>query len=178
MNVLDLGCGAGLTPGKLHLPAEWRIVGVDRDPNAVARAARDFPERRFLVAAGEKLPFSDAAFDLVVANVALPYMNIPRALEEIRRVLRPRGKLWASLHDFEFTLSELNNAFPRPAPTLFRLYVLLNGILFHLTGHALGESFQTSRGIRLALKRQGFSAPAFSRDSKRWIVEATKVASA
>jgi ubiquinone/menaquinone biosynthesis C-methylase UbiE len=178
MRVLDLGCGAGLTPRKLDLPAEWHIIGVDRDLDAVARAAREFPERRFLVAAGEKLPFRDAAFDVVVANVSLPYMNIAQSLAEIRRVLRPSGKLWASLHGFEFTLSELNNAFPRPGPTLFRLFVLLNGILFHLTGRTFGESFQTSRGIRLALKRQGFSAPAFSHDSKRWIVETTKLTSA
>lgn len=174
MKVLDLGCGTGLTPSKLNLPAEWRIIGADISHSSVALATRQFPSRAFLVAAGENLPFADAVFDQVFANVALPYMNIPRALSEIHRVLAPNGKLWASLHPPGFTLSELRNAFPTPVPTVFRCRVLTNGIVFHLTGRSLGESFQTTRGVRIALKRAGFSPPAFSHDEKRWIMQTSK----
>jgi ubiquinone/menaquinone biosynthesis C-methylase UbiE len=174
MKVLDLGCGAGLTPSKLSLPAEWDIVGVDIDHRVVALAARQIPNRVFLVAAGEKLPFANGAFDRVVINVALPYMNIPRALSEVHRVLIPDGKLWASLHPLGFTLKELGHAFPRPVPTAFRCSVLANGIVFHFTGRSLGESFQTKRGIRVALERAGFAPPEFSHDEKRWIVQTSK----
>jgi ubiquinone/menaquinone biosynthesis C-methylase UbiE len=174
MKVLDLGCGAGLTPSKLSLPAEWNIIGADIDGRAVALAARQFANRAFLLAAGERLPFANGVFDRVVINVALPYMNIPRALSEIHRVLVPNGKLWASLHPLGFTLKELSHAFPRPVPTAFRCCVLANGIVFHVTGRSLGESFQTRRGIRVALKRAGFTPPEFTHDEKRWIVQTSK----
>ena len=173
IRVLDLGCGNGLTPSKLNLPAEWHFVGADVNHEAVARAARQFPGRWFVVADAEKLPFADGTFDRVVVNVALPYMRIPVALAEIRRVLIADGKLWASLHDFRFTLGEIRKAFPRLIPTLFRFRVFLNGIVFHMTGRSLGESFQTKRGVALALRRESFSSPRFSHDEKRWIVEAS-----
>lgn len=110
----------------------------------------------------------------MIANVSLPYMNIPRALAEIHRVLAPQGKLWASLHTLRFTLSEFRNAFPKPVPTAFRCCVLVNGLLFHLTGDSLGESFQTMRGMVVALRVANFESPVFSHDSKRWVVEACK----
>lgn len=161
MKVLDLGCGSGLTPGKLNLPAEWQFIGADINHEAVAQAAHQFPDRTFVLAAGETLPFADAQFDRVIVNVALPYMNIPAALAEIYRVLRPNGRLWASLHPLRFTLSELRNAFPSSVATAFRFSVLINGFVFHLAGRNLGESFQTARGITIALKRAGFTPPLF-----------------
>jgi ubiquinone/menaquinone biosynthesis C-methylase UbiE len=173
MRVLDLGCGNGLTPSKLSLPAEWCFIGADINRKAVAEAAHQFPARSFVVAAAEKLPFADGTFDRVIVNVALPYMNIPPALAEIRRVLIAEGKLWASLHDFRFMLSEFRRTFPKLVPTLFRFRVFFNGIVFHLTGRSLGESFQTKRGIALALSRESFSSPRLSHDEKRWIVEAS-----
>ena len=176
MKVLDLGCGTGLTPGKLSLPAEWHFVGADISREAVKQAAHQFPDRTFVLAAEETLPFANAQFDRVVANVSLPYMNIPIALAEIHRVLMPNGKLWASLHNFRFTLSEFRNAFPRPIATAFRCRVVASGFVFHVTGRGVGECFQTARGITIALKRAGFSPPIFSHDEKRWIVEAFKTA--
>lgn len=174
MKILDLGCGTGLTPTKLNLPKEWQFVGVDVSHSAIRRAASQFPERGFAISQGERLPFADAQFDRVIANVSLPYMNIPRALAEIHRVLAPQGKLWASLHTLRFTFSELRNAFPKPVPTAFRCCVLVNGLVFHLSGYSLGESFQTTRGMVAALRRANFESPVFSHDSKHWIVEASK----
>jgi SAM-dependent methyltransferase len=171
VRVLDLGCGVGLTPSKLVLPSEWSIVGVDINAGLVRQAARSFPHRLFVVGNGCRLPFASGIFDRVIANVALPYMNIPKALSEIRRVLKPDGRLWASLHPANFTLLELRRAFPRPLPTIRGCAVLMNGAVFHMSGYSLGESFQTKRGIRLALMREGFLSPRFHNDAKRWIVE-------
>jgi SAM-dependent methyltransferase len=46
----------------------------------------------------EHLPFAPASFDLVVANLSLHWVNdLPGALAQIRRILRPDGLLLASL---------------------------------------------------------------------------------
>jgi SAM-dependent methyltransferase len=51
-----------------------------------------------LVADEDWLPFADAAFDLVVGNLALHWTNdLPGALIQLRRSLRPDGLLLASL---------------------------------------------------------------------------------
>ena len=174
MRVLDLGCGAGLTPGKLSLPAAWEIIGVDFKHASVAKARVDFPQRAFVCSAGEKLPFPASSFDRVISNVALPYMDIASALTEIHRVLVPGGTLLASLHSMSFTLAEFRKALPKPQATLHHGWIFFNGIVFHLAGRNFGEAFQTERGMERALKRAKFAGIGFRSDSKRWFVEATK----
>jgi ubiquinone/menaquinone biosynthesis C-methylase UbiE len=172
--VLDLGCGAGLTPRKLSLPAVWQIVGLDANYEAVRSARRSFPQRVFVCSRAEKLPFPDSTFDQIIANVALPYMNIPRALAETYRVLAPGGTFLASLHPWRFTIAEFRNAFPKPKAMLYRLFVFANGIAFHAVGRNFGETFQTERGIRIAFRRANFTGICFRHDGKRWLVEARK----
>ncbi|HWW13939.1 MAG TPA: class I SAM-dependent methyltransferase [Candidatus Dormibacteraeota bacterium] len=174
MRVLDLGCGDGLTPQKLGLPLGWQIIGVDVKAEAVSKARLSFPQRAFICSVAEALPFGPASFDRVIANVALPYMNVAKALSEIYRVLRPGGMLLASLHPWSFTLAELREALPRPKPGLYRLLVFANGIAFHVVGCNFGEAFQTERGMRIALRRANFGSVSFRRDAKRWFVEASK----
>ncbi len=174
MRVLDLGCGQGRTPDKLGLPASWQIIGVDTKHTALCQARADFPHRAFVCAAGEKLPFPDSTFDRVISNVALPYMDIPKALAEIHRVLAPGGTLLASLHPMSMTLAEIRDSLLNPKALLRRVLVLANGFVFNISGHSLGESFQTERGIKTALRRANFAGTSFRHDSKRWFVEASK----
>jgi ubiquinone/menaquinone biosynthesis C-methylase UbiE len=101
-------------------------------------------------------------------------MIIPKALAEIYRVLAPGGTMLASLHPVSFTLSELRNVVTKPRAAFYRVWVLANGVIFHVAGHNFGESFQTERGIRIALRRANFAGVSFRHDSKRWFVEATK----
>jgi SAM-dependent methyltransferase len=174
MRVLDLGCGVGLTPQKLGLPSDWQFIGLDVAFKSVSEAHLNFRHRPFVCAAAEHMPFRDSSFDQVISNVALPYTNIPKALAESYRVLVPGGVFIASLHHAGFTLAELRHALPRPQAVLFRLWVILNGIVFHLSGRTFGESFQTERGIRIALRRAHFADVRLRRDAKRWFVEAAK----
>jgi demethylmenaquinone methyltransferase/2-methoxy-6-polyprenyl-1,4-benzoquinol methylase len=170
MRVLDLGCGSGLDLASWGVSASDRVTGLDIDKSRLIIARKRFPDRTYLHGAGERLPFKDNSFDRVIAAVALPYMNIPIALAEIQRILVPDGRVSLSLHPLSFTLVELRNkALPKPIPTLFRLYVMANGLLFHWTGRTVGfinwrtESFQTERGMRVAMKRRGFVEPSFHR---------------
>ncbi len=174
--ILDLGCGTGKLPVDLHVDSGDDVVGVDISAQRIAIARQHYPERRFECARGESLPFPDASFDSVVSSVAVPYMNIPRTLSEVRRVLVPGGQVCFSIHPPSFTLQELRNC-RSLFPAMFRLYVILNGLLFHLSGRTLRianrtESFQTERGMKIALKRVGFMDVAFSRPQGRLLLEA------
>lgn len=89
---LDLGCGTGRT-----LPlyaAGVRVVGVDPSADAVRRARRRAPHVPLVLAAAEALPFRAQVFDTVVSS--LVFCSVPepaRGLAEVRRVLRPVGRL-------------------------------------------------------------------------------------
>jgi ubiquinone/menaquinone biosynthesis C-methylase UbiE len=170
MRVLDLGCGSGRELASWGVTASDEVTGLDIDLNRLAIAKVRFSERTYLQGAGECLPFEDESFDRVISAVALPYMNVQKTLTEIYRVLVPGGGLSVSLHHPKFTIAELlHNAIPKPVPTLFRLYVIANGLWFHCTGRTVEflkgrtESFQTERGMRVALHRAGFVNPSFGR---------------
>jgi SAM-dependent methyltransferase len=64
-----------------------------------------------VVADEEALPFGDGSFDLIVSALALQYVNdLPGALVQIRRALKPDGLFLAALVGGE-TLTELRQAF-------------------------------------------------------------------
>jgi SAM-dependent methyltransferase len=93
--LLEVGCGRG--GGADYLARKLdprRIVAVDLSPRAVALCRRRFahPRLSFEVADAERLPFPDAAFD-VVLNVESShcYGRLDVFLGEVRRVLRPDG---------------------------------------------------------------------------------------
>lgn len=185
MRALDLGCGSGRDLASWGVTAADEVTGLDIDHRRLAIAKVQFSSRTYLQGAGECLPFEDESFDRVVSAVALPYMNIQKTLAEIHRVLLPGGGLSLSLHLPSFAMAELlHNAIPKLVPTVFRLYVMGNGLMFHCTGRTVGfanrrtESFQTERGMRVALNRAGFVNLSFSRATgpvgKTFVVEARK----
>jgi len=75
-------------------------------------AAKAFPESALSVVADEeRLPFCDGALDLVVSALALQFVNdLPGALIQIRRALKPDGLLLAAMLGGD-TLTELRQAF-------------------------------------------------------------------
>jgi len=185
MRVLDLGCGSGRDLASWGVTASDEITGLDIDGSRLAIAKVRFSNRTYLQGAGERLPFEAESFDRIVSALALPYMNIQKTLAEIHRILVPDGGLSLSLHPPSFTIAELlHRSLPKPIPTLFRLNVMANGLLFHCTGRTVGflngrtESFQTGRGMRVALNRAGFVNLSFSWATgpvgETFIVEARK----
>ena len=98
MRVLDLGCGPGsITLGLAQAVAPGEAIGVDLQPSQVTQAqalsaARGVMNVRFEPADIYRLPFPDGSFDAVFGNAVLMHLREPnRALEEVRRVLRPGG---------------------------------------------------------------------------------------
>ncbi len=101
--ILDLGCGTGaLAAAAVRRWPAARVTGVDVSAGMLSVAERELSglpstarERIDLVqAAADRVPFDDAAFDLVVSSFVLQLVpSAYRVLREGRRVLRPGAML-------------------------------------------------------------------------------------
>jgi ubiquinone/menaquinone biosynthesis C-methylase UbiE len=87
-SVLDCGCGNGGVARLIRdRVAEVVAIDVESSPDW-----RDEPGLTFGIADAERLPFADAAFDIVHSKDSLHHMDSPEeALAGYRRVLRPDG---------------------------------------------------------------------------------------
>lgn len=99
--VLEVGCATGVDlTHEVYAEAAERC-GIDIDARAIETGQALYPELDLQVARGEAIPFRDGYFDAVLSRIALPYMDIPAALSEFYRVMRPGGYLFVSWHDWK-----------------------------------------------------------------------------
>lgn len=94
--VLDVGAGAGAN--LKHFRSGAVVTAVEPTPAMRRRLAAEATRAPVPVtvrdATAEALPFGDAVFDVAVSTLVLCSVDEPdRALHEIRRVLRPGGRL-------------------------------------------------------------------------------------
>ncbi|MDQ6606433.1 MAG: methyltransferase domain-containing protein [Actinomycetota bacterium] len=99
--VLDIGSGPGLLAHELAhaVGPEGSVAGIDLSENmlALARELEPGPGQAAItlaVADAGELPFPPASFDAVLSTQVYEYVpDMPRALAEARRVLRPGGRI-------------------------------------------------------------------------------------
>jgi len=98
--LLDIASGTGASAILAAREFGCRVAGVDYGAEAIrgaqraADAAGLCDQVGFIVGDAEALPFADGEFDVVLCECSLSsFPDKPRALAEIRRVLRPRGRL-------------------------------------------------------------------------------------
>ncbi|MBI3517098.1 MAG: methyltransferase domain-containing protein [Proteobacteria bacterium] len=95
--LLDVACGPGPVSAAAAQPG-CIVIGVDFSPAMLAEARRRVPTATFQEGDAEALPLPDEAVDAVVSNFGLHHFPFPlRALAEMRRVLRPGGRLAATV---------------------------------------------------------------------------------
>ncbi len=95
--VLDVGCGNGWATRLMAQQASHgRVAGIDISDEMVDLAresSSSFSNVEFREASAEKLPFAEAEFTHAFSMESLYYYaDVPVALKEIRRVLRPGGR--------------------------------------------------------------------------------------
>ena len=98
--ILDVGCGTGANLLMLSQYGEAEGVDISEDALAFCRA-RGLD--RVKLGAAEELPYEDGTFDLVTALDVVEHMDDDVAgLKEMRRVLRPGGRVLLFVPTFMF----------------------------------------------------------------------------
>jgi ubiquinone/menaquinone biosynthesis C-methylase UbiE len=96
--VLDLGCGAGHA-SFATAPFAQEVVAFDLtvgmlEVTAAAAKERGFSNISTTQGSVEELPFNSQQFDFVVSRYSAHHWNdVPRALQEVKRVLKPGGQV-------------------------------------------------------------------------------------
>jgi len=103
-DVLDVGCGTGALTREVaqHVGDAGSVAGLDLSESMLGVARETCPGIDFRQGSATDLPYGDGCFDIVVSSFMLMFVPDPRkAISEMRRVLRPGGRLvvsvWQSL---------------------------------------------------------------------------------
>jgi ubiquinone/menaquinone biosynthesis C-methylase UbiE len=143
--VLEVGVGNGMNFA--HYPPEvTAVLAVEPEPHlrALAETQADETAISIVVVDGtaDHLPAADASFDAVVASLVLCSVpDVPAALTEIRRVLRPGGEL----RFFEHVRAD--------TPGLARVQRVLDATVWP----TVGAGCHAHRDTRTAIEEAGFT---------------------
>jgi arsenite methyltransferase len=94
--VLDIGSGPGFLADEMaaEVGPEGAVHGVDPSESMLAIARRRESSAQYALGDAVSLPFEDETFDAAIATQVYEYVpDMPAALAEVRRVLRPGGRL-------------------------------------------------------------------------------------
>lgn len=95
--LLDVGCGPG-TVSAAAAARGARVTAVDTEQSMVDVVRRRLPDAAVLLGALPRLPLADATADVATANFVINHVGDPRAaLAELRRVLRPGGRIGVTI---------------------------------------------------------------------------------
>ena len=92
--VLDACCGTGDLAVAARKAGAGHVVGLDFSERMLERARRKAPDLEWIQGDVLALPFEDASFDAAVVGFGVRNVeDLEGALKELRRVLRPGGRL-------------------------------------------------------------------------------------
>ncbi len=151
MRVLEIGCGTGQY-SLMFAQTRAQLFITDISWELLTHAAKKMDRNdgqngqngRKILCQAEKLPFKDMSFDAVVGNAVLHHLDLPLALQEIKRVLTPKGR---------FAFAEPNILNPQN--------MLIKNIKFlgRLVGESPDETAFLSWRILWQLREAGFGEP-------------------
>jgi len=95
---VDVGCGTGNLDVELARRSNFKIIGLDIDPDMKPLFAKRIREAglekrvSFVVGDAQKMPFADNYADVIISRGTLTFIpDIPKCLREVHRVLKPTG---------------------------------------------------------------------------------------
>jgi ubiquinone/menaquinone biosynthesis C-methylase UbiE len=137
--ILDIGCGTGALLRNLEsrLPKDVELAGVDPAPTMIEVARAGLPpdsRTRLEEGFGERLPFADDSFDLVVGTASFHHWrDQPAGLAEAARVLRVGGRILLADHFAVGWLRAFNALARRDMRTLDEVQAMLASVGFSLS---------------------------------------------
>lgn len=146
--VLDVACGTGVLAcaAAQRVGPTGAVVGLDVNPQMLAVARRQPAQVEWVEGRAEALPFSDRRFDAVVSQFGFMFFDDRvAALREMRRVLRPGGRLAVAVCD---ALSQSPG------------YAALASLLQQLFGRAVADAFRAPFALGDAALLQGLCEQA------------------
>lgn len=92
--ILDFGCGYGISIDALSNNSPKFLVGIDLSITRTRECTRRFPKssNKFLVGDCESLCFKNTSFDCIFGSGILHHITLSRAIGEVNRTLKSRGK--------------------------------------------------------------------------------------
>ncbi len=171
--VLDAGCGSGYGSDELARSART-VFALDVSHDAVAHARETYGSGtlHFLQATCAALPLRSGTIELAVAYEVIEHIHDWRAfLEELRRVLAPRGQLVISTPNRDYYADTRRQTGPNPyhvhefafdefASELGRLFP---NVTMYTQNHVEGIAFQPAGapgGSRAAIELRALERPA------------------
>lgn len=131
--ILELGCGTGQIWKDAELPAGVRLYLTDFSEGMLKEAKENLRQKDHIfyeVVNIQSIPYKDASFDVVIANMMLYHVpDLDRALQEVRRVLKTGGLFYCATYGENGIPSWLQEVFKEyPADIqLNRNFTLQNG---------------------------------------------------
>ena len=99
-HLLDVGCGTGQTAAYLATKFGAKGTGIDISPIMVEKARNRMAHHQLPVeiiqGSIEKCPLMDETFDFIISESVLSFVNKPKALKEINRLLKKNGRFIAN----------------------------------------------------------------------------------
>lgn len=91
--LLDIGCGTSISSD-----FDCVCYGIDPSQGLLDIAKDKYPDKTFIQASAEKLPFKEGYFDYIISlTAAQNFENLEKALSEINRVAKPSCKIVISI---------------------------------------------------------------------------------
>ena len=153
--ILDLGCGAGQDILPFVEQTAAFCVGLDYAAELGAVTEKIFGSEKFAArtafvrATGERMPFADTSFEVVLCRVALPYMHNRRTFSEVARVLKPNGVFLLKTHAPAFYFALLKDRLKtlRPKQIAYPLICLAGGLWHQTTGRQMMKGFWAGKEV-------------------------------
>ena len=186
--ILDVGCLGGY--GLFDLAARRQaagldipqLFGIDTEKESIriaqhmaAHHAWDCEPPAFAVARVEELPFADGYFDVVIARLVLPYVDLHAALSEIARVMKPHGHVLAQWHAPAYYWHQMRRNKHKLRPMLYYVRPILASAFLQISrrqwrGRYFGETALTVKQFTSHALRYGLVVERVFGDARRPMV--------
>lgn len=103
VRILDMGAGRQILESELQRHPRFKYIAdrvqiITLDIALLKRSQLLAQSVDHVTADGSNLPFAENAFDVVYSSMAIDFMPRSRTFKEVKRVLRPDGKIFINFH--------------------------------------------------------------------------------